>query len=278
MPSKPFSSTARDRSRIAPDDGAVGDQEADTDDFSLDGREPVRGFDLSTACSVLKRVLGRRGSERWTAVEFGPERDREIACLEEWAGAEGGWLKPEGKLLWDSSEKFGEHHLRFRGTRVFKATKRHEKSQILRFGVYPIISGRALQNPAEQISLGSGTPSQYLARLELLNHWCSLPEAGSVLTRLEGGIRVNGEFSIITSQPYFKPDRQLQETEIANWLSGLGFRCVTAGIWYGSAQNLALFDVKPSNVILSQGRFIPVDLIPIQPSGAMKHVLNAAIA
>ncbi len=247
------------------------------EDFPLDDWAGVRGIDLSAAQGVLGRVLGRCGSEHWTAVEFGPQRDREIACLEEWARNVGAWLEPKGRLLWDTSDKFGEHHLRFREKRVFKATKRHENSQTLRFGIYPRFSGRALPNPAEQIQMGSGTPFQYLARLELLNNWCGPVEAGSALTRLEGFIRVNGEFSIITSQPFFKQDRQLEEREISTWLCTLGFRFVTAGIWYDPIQNLALFDVKPSNIILSNGRFIPIDLIPIQPSGVMKYVLKAAI-
>ncbi len=248
------------------------------EDFPLDDRAGVCGIDLSAARGLLGRVLGRCGSEHWTALEFGSQRDREIACLEDWARDVGAWLEPKGRLLWDTSDKFGEHHLRFLNKRVFKATKRHENSQTLRFGIYPFFSGRAQQNPAEQIHMGSGTPFQYLARLELLNDWCGPMEEVSALTRLEGFIRVNGEFSIITSQPRFVRDRHLEEPEISAWLSGLGFRCVTAGTWYDPAQNLALFDVKPSNVILSQGRFIPIDLIPIQPSGVMKYVLAAAIS
>lgn len=42
--------------------------------------------------------------------------------------------------------------------------------------------------------------------------------------------------------------------------------------------NLALFDVKAANVILCQGVFIPVDVIPIEPQGHMRDVLNQAVA
>lgn len=62
-----------------------------------------------------------------------------------------------------------------------------------------------MADPVDQLKQQSGTPYQYLTRLELLNRWCSGPTVtgGMALTRLEGFARVAGRFSIITSQPFF---------------------------------------------------------------------------
>jgi hypothetical protein len=235
---------------------------------------------LLAAKSVIERVLGRRGGEHWAAFEFELERDREIACLEQWARVSGCWLELELPERWGSSETFGEHDIVQKEHCIWKATKPQNRTGKLRFCVYPSCLRRGMADPVDQLKQQSGTPYQYLTRLELLNRWCSGPSVagGMALTRLEGFAKVAGRFSIITSQPFFQRDRHLDDASLSNWLRGLGFQSVTTGIWYDPDMNLALFDVKPANVILCQGVVIPVDVIPIEPQGHMRDALNQAVA
>jgi hypothetical protein len=169
----------------------------------------------------------------------------------------------------------GEHHVRQEQSRVFKATKK------MRFGVYPSCSGRATGDPVDQLKLGKGTPHQYLMRLELLNRWSASLDGmkGIEMNRLEGSMILDDQFSIITSQPWF-PHDEVQTTveDIAAWMARNGFQMITAGIWYHLQCNLALFDVKPSNMIRSGGHIIPIDVIPIEPFGRMKTILEAVLS
>lgn len=117
------------------------------------------------------------------------------------------------------------------------------------------------------------TPAQYLARLVWLD--ALHPD----LNRLEGFSLLDGHFSIITSQPWFAA-RNGTWAEIKHWLSDLGFRAVRDDIyddptrWYHPGQNLALFDVGESNVIYSEGRLIPIDIIPMRPQGLLRKTLE----
>lgn len=97
------------------------------------------------------------------------------------------------------------------------------------------------------------------------------------MNQLEGCMILDDQFSIITSQPWFPHDEvQTTPSDIVAWMEGRGFKGITAGIWYHRRKNLALLDVKPSNMIRSGGHLIPLDVIPIRPSGRMKQVLEAA--
>ena len=44
--------------------------------------------------------------------------------------------------------------------------------------------------------------------------------------------------------------------------------------WYQPEQNLALFDVGESNVILSDGELVPIDIIPMHPDAALLDFLS----
>ncbi len=231
------------------------------------------GGRLAAAKSVLERVLGRRGEEHWSASDYDAAQGREVATLEDWAIREGCWLETERWSEWEVSLGMGEHHLRLDGGRVFKATKS------TRFGVYPSCSGRATGDPSDQLKLSRGTPHQYLTRLQLLNRWARrLDGMGERdMNRLEGCMILDSQFSIITSQPWFPhDDEQTTPSQITAWMAVRDFKGITAGVWYHRRKNLALFDVKPSNMILSGGHIIPMDVIPIKPSGRMKQVLGAA--
>jgi hypothetical protein len=43
--------------------------------------------------------------------------------------------------------------------------------------------------------------------------------------------------------------------------------------WYHPRQNLALFDVGTSNILHSGGQLVPIDIIPVQPEGALQDFL-----
>ena len=233
------------------------------------------GGRLAAAKSVLERVFGRGGEEHWSAADYDSCHAAEVAVLENWARDTGCWLTSDEWKLWDSSLGMGEHHLHRRGDRVFKATKK------VRFGVYPSCSGRATGDPVDQLKLTRGTPHQYLTRLELLNRWARTLDGMGVepMNRLEGCAGIDGGFSIITSQPWFPHDtEQTTPQDIAAWMARHEFKLITAGIWYQRALNLALFDVKPSNMIRSRGHIIPIDVIPIEPSDRMKLLIENAIA
>jgi hypothetical protein len=44
--------------------------------------------------------------------------------------------------------------------------------------------------------------------------------------------------------------------------------------WYHPEQNLALFDVGESNMVVSEGEIVPIDIIPMQPDGPLLDFLS----
>ena len=227
---------------------------------------------LNSAKAAIEQDAGRSGKEYWAAFEYDSEKRREIDSLRRWADAAGAWLQEPQTGAWEGGPGMGEHDIKEIGDSMWKATKGGK------FGIYLNCTGRAMADPVRQIQKVSGTPHQYLNRLVLLNEWCrelddlaGLPE----LTRLEGVATLDGEFSIITSQPCFPHDAsQPSADEVCEWLLSLGFRMVTAGIYYRQSDNLGLFDVKPANAIRSGGSIVPIDIIPIRPQDVMKSVID----
>ena len=99
------------------------------------------------------------------------------------------------------------------------------------------------------------------------------------MTRMEGVAVLDDQFAIITSQCSYPHDGdQPDARELDRWFRGLGFKPVTAGIFYRSEDNIAIFDVKPANVIRSGGILRPVDVIPIKLSGVLASALKEATA
>lgn len=228
---------------------------------------------IESATSALARDVGRSGTEHWAAFEIDSEKGREVACLRRWANESGAWLDSAKMIHWHGGLGLGEHDVKELGGRIWKATKDN------RFGIYFAATGRATGDPVRQIQkLSTATPHQYLTRLALLNDWCrTLPGAAAVpeMTRMEGIAVLDGRFAIITSQCLYPHDEaQPSSTDLATWLMGFGFKSVTAGIFYRPADNLALFDVKPANIIRSAGVLRPVDVIPITPTGLLAAVLR----
>lgn len=154
------------------------------------------------------------------------------------------------------------------GSSVFKATKG------TKFGFYPhcppnVVSSR----PDELFEMRPATPAQYLVRLI---EWDAISPR---LNRFIGFTRLDGCFSIVTSQTWFEA-RNATWKEIGDFLDGLGFVPVRADVyenattWYHPAQNLALFDVGSSNLIWSAGHLVPIDIIPVRPADHMREILR----
>jgi hypothetical protein len=233
--------------------------------------------DLVAACGVIGQVLGRSGCESWSPAEFPIERDREVAVLRAWAAERGLVSGSATEVAWVADERCGEHHLLERGGRIWKATKPHQQRRELQFGFYPQFRGRATGDLGDHFPLVSATPFQYLQRIVLSNKML-VGDSGPLLTRLEGFAEIGGQFSILTSQPKFIHDEPgSTDADLSGWLRGQGYRCVCAGVWYSPAADLALFDIKPSNVILTQGVLVPVDVIPVKPSQGMRLVMEKAL-
>lgn len=154
------------------------------------------------------------------------------------------------------------------GTCAFKATKG------AKFGFWPSVASEVVSTRLDEyLVMRPGTPAQYFSRLILLD--ALHPD----INRLEGLAHIDGHFSIITSQSWYAA-RNATWAEISRWLRDLGFRPVRDDIyddptrWYHAEQNLALFDVGESNVLYSEGQFVPIDIIPMRPHCLLREALE----
>ena len=160
---------------------------------------------------------------------------------------------------------FGE---RTAGDFVFKATKGPK------FGFWPHLDETIVSSRIDEfLVMRPATPVQYLSRLQRLER------LSPRLNSLEGFAMLDGHFSIISSQLWY-PARNATWKEIRQWMTVRGFIPVRSDIyddptrWYHPEQNLALFDVGESNVIHSDGELVPIDIIPMQPDGALLDFLS----
>ena len=160
---------------------------------------------------------------------------------------------------------FGERQA---GHFVFKATKGPK------FGFWPHLDERVVSTRIDEfLVMRPATPSQYLSRLQ------QLETLATALNVFEGFAMLDGHFSIITSQLWY-PARNATWAEIKQWMIVRGFIPVRSDVyddptrWYHPEQNLALFDVGESNVIHSDGELVPIDIIPMQPDGALLDFLS----
>ncbi len=223
---------------------------------------------IEAALDVLGREGGSDQSQPWTPRGFELERDRQIQILSDWATDESLWL-PAASLGQRHSGRM-EHAvfgIKQAGGFVFKATKGPK------FGFWPFLDSEIVSiRMDETLLMRPATPWQYFSRLALLETLS--PE----LNQFEGFSMIDGHFSVITSQLWY-PSRNATWPEISRWLSELGFLPVRSDVyedptrWYHPEQNLALFDVGQSNVIFSDGKLVPIDIIPMHPEGPLLSCL-----
>jgi len=117
-----------------------------------------------------------------------------------------------------------------------------------------------------------GTPLQYLDRLLLVND-----RIFPGMNRLEGFIVLDEKFSILTSQPFFV-GRNATGREITAFFAQAGFVEICHGTWFREEDGLAIFDVGETNLVLSNGFPIPIDVIPLIPEGRFLEKLREALA
>jgi hypothetical protein len=160
---------------------------------------------------------------------------------------------------------FGERQA---GQFVFKATKGPK------FGFWPHLDESVVSTRIDEfLVMRPATPWQYLRRLVLLD------SLYIDLNCLQGFTMLDGCFSIITSQPWYNA-RNATWKEIKLWMTSRGFIPVRSDVyddptrWYQPEHNLALFDVGESNMVVSEGEIVPIDIIPMQPDGPLLDFLS----
>jgi hypothetical protein len=138
------------------------------------------------------------------------------------------------------------------------------------FGFLPICDD-ASYLPDQWFPLRSATPAQYLRRMALLNEL--RPE---METCLEGFAVIDGKLRVVTSQLFIEP-MAASPKAIQAFLRERGFLPVNDSAWYHAGHGLALFDVRPANVLEHDGLLYPVDIMPLVPGARMKALIFEAM-
>jgi len=115
-----------------------------------------------------------------------------------------------------------------------------------------------------------GSPLQYLERLCLVN-----AQIFPGMNRLEGFTEWKGKFAILVSQPFFV-GRNAREAEIGTFFRNAGLVKICHGTWFREDPALAIFDAGETNLIFSHGVPVPVDVIPLIPTGRFLERLREA--
>ena len=226
------------------------------------------GISFRDAEAVISSSSGDDGEGDWSLDAYRRQRDRQIAGLLPWIIENGLWI--DSQIL-SGSRRAGMEHLILllqdsMGTvqRVAKLTKGEA------FGFLPDCDD-ASPMPEEWFPLRPATPAQYLQRLALVDDL--IPE---LETFLEGFASVDGTLRIVTSQRFIDPVAA-SSASIQAFLIGRGFVQVNEAAWYHSGHRLALFDVRPANVLEYSGELYPVDIIPLVPGDRMTTLIQRAI-
>ncbi len=254
------------------------DAPSNDEDLATRAREAMvrarsaRRHSRQAALDVLGGNESANQPQPWTPAGFGLIRDQQIAVLENFADREGLWIDfPSlGKRHSGRMEHAVFRPVPFEGT-AFKATKG------TKFGFYPYCPRNVVSSSAEDLfEMRPATPAQYLARLEVWD------EFAFGITRFEGFTRLDGNFSIVTSQTWYEA-RNATWLEISDFLRELGFLPVRSGFcddptrWYHPGQDLALFDVGQSNILWSDGMLFPIDVVPVHPDDFMRAQLRSVL-
>jgi hypothetical protein len=224
---------------------------------------------FSDAEAVIRGGGVDDGDGDWAFNAYRQRRDREVESLLPWIDAQGLWIEPQ---VLTSARKAGMEHLILplqdsEGTvrRVVKLTKADS------FGLLPICDD-ASYSPDEWFPPRSATPAQYLRRMALLDEL--RPE---IETCLEGFARINGTLRIVTSQRFIDPVPASAKS-IREFFSNRGFQQVNESAWYHPEHRVALFDVRPANVLEYAGELYPVDIMPVEPGPRMTALIQKALS
>ncbi|MEO0414675.1 MAG: hypothetical protein AAF226_06965 [Verrucomicrobiota bacterium] len=231
-------------------------------------RYPRRGGGdlLQTAATLLGREESADRQEPWTEARFELETRQQLERLTEWA-------EPLGLFI--DLKDYGRLH---RGRREHDTIGEGDEDWIFKitrgsgFGLVPssrnVVSGMV----SDWFAVFPATPAQYFERLLLSN----LIYPG--LNSLEGFCHIDDRFVIVTSQPFIA-GRNATPVEIRRFLAPQGFVKLCDATWYRDSDGLALFDVGGSNLFCDEnGTLIPIDIIPIQPTGPLADTVKRAFA
>lgn len=93
---------------------------------------------------------------------------------------------------------------------------------------------------------------------------------------LEGFAVIDGKLRLVTSQRFIEPVAASPKA-IQAFLLERGFLPVNDSAWYHPEQRIALFDVRPANVLEHDGLLYPVDIMPLVPCARMKALILEAM-
>ena len=222
---------------------------------------------LSTARAYLGANDGAGGSEPWTVKGWPLTRERQTRILREWAVKQGLWIQAEalGEIQWGRMEHDLFKVVGGTGIRMGKITKGAG------FGRHPFCEDLVSGMVSDWFQARPGSPLQYLERLELVNR-----RLFPGMNRLEGFSEMDGRFVIVTSQPFFA-GRDSTHREILEWFSSRGFEPVCDGTWFCPDDGLAVFDAGRTNLVFSEGRPVPIDVIPMVAEGRFLSRLEEAV-
>lgn len=226
-----------------------------------------RENNLIAARNFLAGEIGSSAQEPWTSKQWPLIRDKQVALLREWALGHRLWIDPND--LGRSERGRMEHDLLPEMEalrRLWKVTKGAG------FGRQPFCEDNLVSGMvSDWFTARPGSPLQYLERLCLVN-----AQIFPGMNRLEGFTEWKSKFAILISQPFFV-GRNATEAEIGTFFRGAGFAKVCHGTWFRKEQPLAVFDAGETNLIVSEGVPVPVDVIPVIPTGLLLERLREAI-
>jgi hypothetical protein len=228
-----------------------------------------RGFTFADAEAVIAGSGGDDGDGDWAPHAYCYRRDQEVERLLPWIDAKGLWLQTESLR---SGRRAGLEH--------FIAPLRDVEGSVCRvvkftkggsFGFIPVCDD-ASANSDLWFPLHPATPCQYLRRMALVDEL--QPE---LETRLQGFALLDGSLRIVTSQRFIEP---IAATPVAitDFFSERGFQRVNESTWFHAAHGIALFDVRPANILTFEGMLYPVDIMPVRPELKMRALIQKALS
>ncbi len=237
---------------------------------------------LADAAALLSAGVGADEAQPWTLDALCDRQAAEQRLIEPWIEKCGLWMENKNlhELLLGGTEhdvaRIGEP-IRY----VRRITKPTDESRNAGYGHMPVVAGGLRLAPASLTT--------YLRRLLLLNE--VFPD---VAMTLEGFIRTPARLEVVTLQQYV-PGRLLGDIAvevgghevrrlIEGWFMRRGFAKLylsdqpgPSHAWYRAADNTALFDAKPANLLEWDGSLRPIDVIPVRPTGALLRAIKAAL-
>lgn len=237
---------------------------------------------LADAAAFLGAGVGDGAAESGPLHALGDRQAAEQGLI-------GPWIEERGLILTATTLSqllLGgtEHDVEFVGrpvSHVRRVTKPTDEVRHVGYGHMAVVAGGLRLAPASLTT--------YLRRLLLLNE--VFPD---VAMTLEGFVRTPTRLEVVTLQQYV-PGRLLGDIAaevgghevrrlIEGWFTRRGFAKLylsdqpgPSHAWYREADNTALFDAKPANLLEWDGSLRPIDVIPVRPTGALLRAIKAAL-